>query len=318
MAEPGKVDMSVAVAILTYKRREMLETALAKCEAAFRAAEMRAILLVIDNDADETARPVVERHRDRFSAIHYHCEPRRGIPVARNRALDEALAIGADALCFIDDDEYPDREWLSRIVACWRETGADLVGGPVEVARPIAGAGLLQRIINASLAARMRRKNLKTARAAARNGRYTIITNNWLCDLAWQKRARIRFDETLLISGGSDTAFYRAARKAGCETAWCPKALVRETVPLERLTFDYQFRRAADQSITRFRLKNPEVTPKIAVLASGAAALRFLLGAALLLVPIFGAASPMMAIRSLGWSAGRFQALRGKRSELYK
>ncbi|MAS06045.1 MAG: hypothetical protein CL534_15380 [Ahrensia sp.] len=318
MAEPRKLDMSVAVAILTYKRLDMLETALARCEAAFRAAKVRAILLVIDNDADETARPVVARFADRFDEIHYHCEPRRGIPVARNRALDEALALGADALCFIDDDEYPDPEWLARLVACWRETGADLVGGPVEVARPVPGAGLLQRIINASLAARMRRKNSKTARAAARKGRYTIITNNWLCDLAWQKRAKIRFDETLLISGGSDTAFYRAARKAGCETAWCPDALVSETIPLERLTFDYQFRRAADQSITRFRLKNPRVTPGVAILASSAAALRFLLGAALLVLPVFGAASPMMAIRSLGWSAGRLQALRGKKSELYK
>lgn len=318
MGEPRKLDMSVAVAILTYRRRDMLDTALARCEAALRAADIHAILLVIDNDAGETARPVVERCKDRFGEIHYHCEPRRGIPVARNRALDEALTLGADALCFIDDDEYPDPEWLARLVACWRETGADLVGGPVEVARPVAGAGFAQRVINASLAARMRRKNLKTARAAARNGRYTIITNNWLCDLAWQKRAQIRFDETLLISGGSDTAFYRAARKAGCKTAWCPKALVRETVPLERLTFQYQFRRAADQSITRFRLKNPEVTPKIAILTSAAAALRFLLGVALLIVPVFGAASPMMAIRSLGWSAGRFHALRGKKSELYK
>ena len=310
--------MSVVVAILTYQRLDMLDTALANCEMAFRAADIRAILLVIDNDAGETARPVVERFANRFDEIHYHCEPRRGIPVARNRALDEALALGADALCFIDDDEYPDPEWLARLVACWRETGADLIGGPVEVARPAAGAGFVQRVINASLAARMRRKNLKTARAATRNGRYTIITNNWLCDLAWQKRRQIRFDETLLISGGSDTAFYRAARKAGCKTAWCPEALVRETVPLDRLTFDYQFRRAADQSITRFRLKNPQVTPKVAILASGAAAVRFLLGAALLVVPVFGAASPMMAIRSLGWSAGRIQALRGKRSELYK
>ena len=318
MAEARKLDRSVAVAILTYRRRDMLDTALARCEEAFRAADIRAVLLVIDNDADQTARSVVKRYEDRFDEIHYHCEPRRGIPVARNRALDEALAFGADALCFIDDDEYPDPEWLARLVACWRETSADLIGGPVEVANPVAGANLAQRIINASLAARMRRKNSKTARAAARNGRYTIITNNWLCDLAWQKRAQIRFDETLLISGGSDTAFYRAARNAGCETAWCPNALVRETVPLDRLTFDYQFRRAADQSITRFRLKNPRVTPKVAILASGAAVLRFLLGAALLVVPIFGAASPMMAIRSLGWSAGRFQAMRGKKSELYK
>jgi len=318
MAEPRKLDMSVVVAILTYQRLDMLDTALASCETAFRAADIRAILLVIDNDAAETARPVVARFENRFDEIHYHCEPRRGIPVARNRALDEALALGADALLFIDDDEYPDPEWLARLVACWRETGADLIGGPVEVAAAEAGAGVVQRIINASLAARMRRKNRKTARAAARNGRYTIITNNWLCDLAWQKRTRIRFDETLLISGGSDTAFYRAARKAGCEIAWCPKAQVRETVPLDRLSFEYQFRRAADQSITRFRLKNPEVTPKVAILASGAAAFRFLLGAALLLVPVFGAASPMMAIRSLGWSAGRIQALRGKKSELYK
>ena len=96
MAEARKLDRSVAVAILTYRRRDMLDTALARCEEAFRAADIRAVLLVIDNDADQTARSVVKRYEDRFDEIHYHCEPRRGIPVARNRALDEALALPTD------------------------------------------------------------------------------------------------------------------------------------------------------------------------------------------------------------------------------
>jgi len=308
---------SIVVAVLTFRRPDLLADFL-ECYTRIRLpADCQVQLLVVDNDAQASGLPTFTAWRDRLPAARYVVEPRTGIPVARNRALDEAVASGADALCFIDDDETPDRDWLERLVRAWRRSGAALVGGPVEVAPPPAGATRAQRLMNASLVARGRRKFRAVARAASRGGRFTVVTNNWLCDLRWLAPTGLRFDESLLMTGGSDTAFCRAATAAGCKKAWAPDAVVRETIPADRLTVRYQLWRAMSQSITHFRMKSEPRTTIQCAATLGIAAVRATLGLVLLAVPVYGVASFALGIRSLGWAAGRVQALRGRASQLY-
>lgn len=309
---------SIAVAVLTYKRTDLLEKFLSEFAVMERPDNSQVSLIVIDNDAEGSAEALVSGWRDRIGDVHYCIETRRGIPVARNRALDEALRLGADALCFIDDDEYPDTDWLVHLVGRWRETGAHLIGGPVEVAEAPESASAWQRFVNASLAARMKRKNRTTAARALTGGRYTVVTNNWLCDLDWQRRSGVSFDETMLDTGGSDTAFFHDARAAGAGTDWSPLAVVFETMMPERLSLYYQFVRGASQSNNHFRMKRKTITLPLVIGTFFIAVLRFVLAAILMVVPIFGVASPVIATRSLGWSVGRVRALLGDRSTLYR
>ena len=309
---------SIAVAVLTYKRTDLLEKFLQAFAEMNKPENADVALIVVDNDSSASAQALVEDQRKTIADIHYFVETRRGIPVARNRALDEALRLGADALCFIDDDEYPDPDWLVALVACWRDRGAHLIGGPVEVAPAGSSAGAWQRFVNSSLAARMKRKNRSTADRAATGGRYTVVTNNWLCDLNWQRETGLRFDEKLLDTGGSDTVFFHDARAAGAVTDWSPDAVVHETMTEDRLSLSYQFFRGASQSTNNFRRKHGKVSLPVAMGTVLIAALRFVLGALLLVIPIFGLASPVMATRSLGWSVGRVRALFGGQSTLYQ
>ncbi len=309
---------SIAVAVLTYKRTDLLEKFLSAFAEMKRPDNSQIALIVIDNDASGSAETLVADWRDRIGDVHYFVETRRGIPVARNRALDEALGLGAHALCFIDDDEYPDGDWLVHLVGQWRRTGAHLIGGPVEVAEAMGSASTWQRFVNSSLAARMKRKNRTTAARALTGGRYTVVTNNWLCDLDWQRRTGVRFDEDMLDTGGSDTAFFRAARSEGAVADWSPEAVVYETMTNDRLSLSYQFFRGASQSNNHFRMKRSSVSVPLAVTTVLVAALRFILAALLMVIPIYGVASPVIASRSLGWSVGRVRALFGSRSTLYQ
>ncbi len=309
--------LSIVVAVLTFRRPDLLANFL---EAYARIAQpdgCEVRLLVVDNDASGAGRPTFEAWRERIPGVRYVVEPRVGIPVARNRAVDEAIAADADALCFIDDDEMPETDWLVRLVEAWQRSGAQLVGGPVGVAAPPDDATPWQRLMNASLAARADRKFRLTAQAAARGGRYTIVTNNWLCDLRWLQSKGLRFDENLLMTGGSDTAFCRSAVAAGCRKAWAADAVVHETIPADRLTARYQLHRGASQSITHFRMKHDRITPPVALATLAMAAARALLGFVLLAIPVYGVGSLAMAIRSVGWSIGRIQAIRGLQSTLY-
>ncbi len=315
-AEDADRHPSIVVAVLTYQRSDTFERFLAEYSRIEPPSDARTTLLVVDNDDDGSARTVVEAYRNQIPELHYVVEPTAGIPIARNRAIDEALSLQADVLCFIDDDEYPDQQWLVKLVETWRQSPADLIGGPVSVAPADASLGRWQKLINRSLTARQRRKNRVSADAPVRSRRSTILTNNWLCDLHWLEQAGIRFDERLTFTGGSDTSFFKAAVARGCKTAWCPDAVVYETVTSDRLSLRYQFRRGASQSITHFHMKH-QPTPAIVVSTAACAIVRFILGCLLFVLPLFGTASLVMAVRSLGWAVGRIQALLGVQSKLY-
>jgi succinoglycan biosynthesis protein ExoM len=308
---------SIVVAVLTFKRPGELAEFLEVFARIERPAHCRLMLLVVDNDAKASARELVAAWQERIPGLRYVVEPKVGIPVARNRAVREALACSADALCFIDDDETPDARWLVHLVAAWRHSKAHLVGGPVSVAAAPFHASPWQRLINASLASRARRKNAMTARAAATGGRFTIVTNNWLCDLHWLTSNALRFDERLLLTGGSDTAFCRAAVAAGCRKAWAADAIVQETIGTDRLTLRYQLWRGMSQSMTHFRMKELPLTPRLVAATAAIAAARALVGLLLLVLPVYGIGSMTIAVRSLGWAAGRIQAIRGRESRLY-
>lgn len=323
--ENGPVPLRIVVAVATSGRTGLLLACLASLREMAPPQGCEVTLLVVDNDPSATARQIIGAasasepgaSQPYMRTVYAH-EARPGIPFARNRAIDEALNRGADLLCFIDDDERAAKDWLAALVGCHRATGAELIGGPVFVAGPPPEADLRQRAINASLQARAERKMARTARAARASHKFTVVTNNWLCDLRWQRRTGLRFDERLQFTGGSDTAFFRAARAAGCNAAWCPAARVFETQTPDRLSAGYQFRRASAQSLNHFRMKRAEMSMLDFVATPLTAAVKLALGAMLLIVPVYGRASPVIALRSIGWSHGRIRAMLGGVSRLYE
>ena len=64
-------------------------------------------------------------------------------------------------------------------------------------------------------------------------------------------------------------------------------------------------------------MKHDRVTPAVAAVTVAMAAARAVLGVVLLAIPLHGRGSLAIAIRSIGWAAGRIQAIRGRRSTLY-
>jgi glycosyltransferase involved in cell wall biosynthesis len=317
-ADSGRRSSSlIVVAALTYKRPDLLNNLLSKTTQVKIPTDSNIIFLIIDNDPQGSARTIVENYQAEAENIRYVIETERGIPFARNRAIDEAASLEADVLCFIDDDEYPDQDWLIRLVDVWRNTGAKLIGGPVAVA-PAENLGIWQRIIHKSLSSRAERKNRSTAKAAAARGRFTVVTNNWFCDVNWLKKTGIRFDETYRFSGGSDSAFFREAKKINCTVAWEPRACVHEIIPADRLSLKYQFNRGRFQSMNHFYIRHPKLTPRILVSALLLSTLKVIAGCILLLVPIRSWSSLVVGLRSIAWSVGCAQAIFGKRSTLYK
>ena len=119
--------MRVAICIITRRRPDGLARLLQSLELISVPEGVEVELVVVENDApsDRTPPPTRLRMRHAFEA-----EP--GIPAARNRTLEIALADpGIEMLAFLDDDETVDSEWLVALLRTARRAerfGGD--GGP--------------------------------------------------------------------------------------------------------------------------------------------------------------------------------------------
>ncbi|SNR41420.1 glycosyltransferase family 2 protein [Blastococcus mobilis] len=244
---------AVTIGVITFRRatdlREILPLLLQQA-AEVTGPEYRVDVLVVDNDAEGSARPVVEALGS--PRVRYVVEPTPGIAAARNRVLDEGDS--ADLLVFIDDDERPRPQWLRSLLETRARSGAAAVAGAVISAFD----GPLDPWVQAGDFFRRRRLPTGTPiRVAA--------TNNLLLDMAVLRRTGLRFDPAFGITGGSDTLFTRRLVAAGETMVWCDEAVVIDRVPVSRMTRQWVLRRA-------FRSGNS--TSRVDLVLAGTAAAR--------------------------------------------
>src|SRR5207248_1388939 len=86
-------------------------------------------VIVADNDAQLSAQSVVAEFAARSRAEVIYCaESRRNIALARNKALEQSKG---DFVAFIDDDEFPESDWLLMMLRTCSDYQAAGVLGPV-------------------------------------------------------------------------------------------------------------------------------------------------------------------------------------------
>ena len=102
--------MSISVCIATYRRLDRLEALLLDLA---RQQLLPTEVIVVDNDAEGSARPVVERCQQLPLpfAIHYDIQPEKNISLTRNRTVELSHH---EWLAFVDDDELQIPAFLRR------------------------------------------------------------------------------------------------------------------------------------------------------------------------------------------------------------
>src|SRR5471030_1547396 len=102
---------SVVICIPTYKRPKMLARLLDAIAALETDADVS--VLVADNDAESHAGwdlcNSIKHYRWPLAAVIAH---RRGIAQVRNTLIEKALAGDAQFIAMIDDDEWPQKDWI--------------------------------------------------------------------------------------------------------------------------------------------------------------------------------------------------------------
>lgn len=227
--------LRVNIGICTLDRPGGLERALAGLDAQ-RLRRMRdedISVTVVDNSAACSARDAAMRYagQGRF-AMSYVAEPRRGLSNARNAVLAHALP-QADFLAFLDDDEAPAPGWIEALLLAAEAGGHAAVVGPVH---PLF-KGLPPRwALDAGLYAMV---------PALRDDGQAVdgYTGNCLLRCAVLRELDLAFDPSFNDTGGEDTHFFAALRKAGHGLSYAPEAVVHEFVDPARLQPAWLMRR---------------------------------------------------------------------------
>lgn len=210
----------IAICITTAARPEMLSRCLNSVISAARSIQERVTLVVVDNEPTGAARPVVQAC-DGVVPLIYEMEPQRGIPFGRNRCLSVALSIGADYLVFVDDDMTVAPDWLGQLLLAAQRLEADVVTGEVINVFPDGGQAP-KYLVRTGLRLTAETDN--------------VIFKRWIAE-------RLRFDERLAVSGGSDTLFFRQAHGLGAKIHHAMSAVAYEHLHGDRGTRSWFLRR---------------------------------------------------------------------------
>lgn len=312
----------IAIGVCTRGRPEGLMALLTSCIPLKIPDGYVPVFIIIENDAAKSLQSIVDDFAKERSdgEIIYDNEPRLGIPFARNAILDAALQNECDFLAMADDDEVVDSDWLIALKHELSTRNLDLVGGPVRILPVPSEASQIQRWIGRGLVHRFAKLEARALKKHC-NGedhRVVIVTSSWLVSLDFVRAHGLRFDDSLGLSGGSDTRFYRQFIAYLGRSGWAPKAIVHEQWPLSRLQPRYQFCRARDQSMSHFRNSFPATTPSVVILSIFFVGFKFI--SALFLFPLSildHGKSSVHALRALGFAVGRTLALFGAKSRQY-
>lgn len=215
----------LVIAVCTAQRPNMLKACLDSLDKLVRPDAADLSVVVVENDAVPffTGEAADEVRQALTIPVFFHHEPRRGIPFARNTALEAALEHDPDWIALIDDDERAEPDWIEKLLAACETFDAEVANGPV-------------RRIYEKPAPHWWKSQLLKPRPTG-----TEITeaptNNVLISarIVRPDGLGLRFDERLTF-GSEDIDFFRRTHAAGARMIWVDDAFVEEDIPASRVT----------------------------------------------------------------------------------
>jgi glycosyltransferase involved in cell wall biosynthesis len=208
----------------------MLQHCLQSIASQVISSHIEVDVVVVDNEGKSNNLALIQE----FSAhcrfpVHYVHEPRRGIPQARNAALEKIGSLGADWIAFTDDDCWVSPTWLASLIESAENHKADVVYGRREFLFPTPLPFWAMRSEQGIHA-----EGDELPYAATHN----VLLAAWLVN----GHTKLRFDERL--AHGEDTDFFHRAAQRRARIVYSAEPLVLEVISPDRATFHFQTRRA--------------------------------------------------------------------------
>lgn len=236
--------MKIVLCICTYRRPEGLKKLLHALTSVRSSHSLEVV--VADNDkAAEGIAACNEMAANYPFTIHTTQATEPGISAARNAACSYALSLEPEFVAFLDDDEWPEQQWLEELYRIQSVCNADAVGGPT---RPVFPEGTHSEISkNNYYGADLNMPDASPCQLQA-GGNFLIraaVLRQFSPDF---------FHPSFAHSGGEDLAFFTQLAQQGHTMFWAANAIVHEPVPESRLQEGWLRRRIINIHNSRVRV----------------------------------------------------------------
>lgn len=206
-------------------------------------------ILVVENNQrpDEHVQKIISSYKNSEKCVKHLLEPIRGIPHARNAALNYAKDKGYNYLAFIDDDAFASPDWIKTLVKV--NENAHVAAGPQLAIFPEGTSSFYRNAV-------IYHERKVTDRAAIR----WAATNNILIDMYFIEDNKLSFNPEL-INGGEDKELFLRVNKLGGKLVWSESAVVSEHIAQSRLSAAWAMRRTFRIGATGFMIESAIRTP---------------------------------------------------------
>ena len=203
--EKTKIE-SIAISCNTFLRPNILAKTLDSIAKLNIPDDILIKVLVVDNDKNATAKPVIEKIKATYPfELTYCVEEKRGLANARNRLLQEAINLGVSHIAILDDDDIADKDWVLNLVDLYNnQENAYIISGPEYCC------------FDGEFPKYLTNNNIFVKKTTKKKGelRKVCSTHNAFFPVNVVKDANIWFDSSFVFMGGEDgDFFYRASSR---------------------------------------------------------------------------------------------------------
>ena len=225
------MSINLSVCIATYRRADQLRALLGDLA---QQTLMPDEVVIVDNDATGSARPVVDAFEAAGSPFKlvYAIQPERGISITRNVTVHRS---SGQWLAFVDDDERAPPEWLARLMQAAQAHAAQGVLAPVEPQVPADAPAWIRRGKFYDW------HHLATGELVPPSH---LRFGNALLAGAPLRALPGPFDPAFGLSTGEDGEMLMRLIERGAKVIWCDEAPVFEPVEPKRLSMRWLLQRA--------------------------------------------------------------------------
>ncbi len=303
--QTGEITILISVCIATCNRTELLKKLLISLSNQNLDKNIEVEVIITDNDQERTAYPVIESLKGTFPyTIKYFNQPQRNISLTRNVCVANSAG---DFICFIDDDETADKDWIQNLINCIREFNADAVFGYVD---PVFDVSIPEKF--------KFREFYFTPVASTGSLANFYYTTNCIVKSNLIKSEETPFDPSYGLTGGEDAHLFDRLASKGTLFISSSSAITYEFIPKNRGTYKYLFNRAlrGGQAYMRRRLEQRKyLTFKLISIIK--ITLEFLYGIFLFTLSPFSKNKSVQATLKIGDALGKSRAVLFKFKELY-
>jgi len=213
----------ISVCLCTY-RRSILQRTLASLASQNLPPGTSLEVVIVDNDSKGSAWPIVAKFSTQLD-INYSVNPEPNLSAIRNATIRQAKG---DYLAFLDDDEWADSAWISKLLSSMLDSNADAVMGKVIAVYPDHTPDWIVK--GDYFGKGGFRSNCNLSRG---------YTCNALLNSKWVTQHKFEFDLEFGKSGGEDTDFFHRIYLSGGKIIFDESAVVSEIVEESRLNIAY-------------------------------------------------------------------------------